>query len=188
MAVTRHLALWAACALSVTTTASAYEDTGRPGPDGIWKVCSPAWAFPQLDAGAASKGLLRDYVKPRATVADQARCKYQLSNEGNDVSTGLKWQLYTDSVVVMPPPTMETWVLEGSLEPFVHYVPVQRDWSDLEARLAWAEAHPAAAANISANARAHVLKTLGASAASERRVVMAVLRGYRQALACAQSA
>ena len=133
-------------------------------------------------------GLLRDYVKPRATVADQARCKYQLSNEGNDVSTGLKWQLYTDSVVVMPPPTMETWVLEGSLEPFVHYVPVQRDWSDLEARLAWAEAHPAAAANISANARAHVLKTLGASAASERRVVMAVLRGYRQALACAQSA
>ena len=71
---------------------------------------------------------------------------------------------------------------------FVHYVPVQRDWSDLEARLAWAEAHPAAAANISANARAHVLKTLGASAASERRVVMAVLRGYRQALACAQSA
>ena len=47
MTVTR--ALWAACALSVTTTASAYEDTGRPGPDGIWKVCSPAWAFPQLD-------------------------------------------------------------------------------------------------------------------------------------------
>ena len=146
--------------------------------------------FSQVSAGAgrAAGGLLRDYVKPRATVADQARCKYQLSNEGNDVSTGLKWQLYTDSVVVMPPPTMETWVLEGSLEPFVHYVPVQRDWSDLEARLAWAEAHPAAAANISANARAHVLKTLGASAASERRVVMAVLRGYRQALACAQPA
>ena len=53
MTVTRHLALWA-CALSVTTTASAYdlgakfEDT----PDGIWKVCSPAWAFPQLDDAA----------------------------------------------------------------------------------------------------------------------------------------
>ena len=35
---------------------------------------------------------------------------------------------------------------------------------------------------------AQTRKTLGASAASERRVVMAVLRGYRQALACAQSA
>ena len=36
--------------------------------------------------------------------------------------------------------------------------------------------------------RAHVLRVLGASVASERRVVMAVLRGYRQALACAQPA
>ena len=139
-------------------------------------------------AGAAAKGLLRDSVKPKATIADFGRCKYQLSNEGNDVATGLKWQLYTDSVVVMPPPTMETWALEGALEPFVHYVPVKRDWSDLEERLMWAEAHPAAAANISANARAHVLRVLGASVASERRVVMAVLRGYRQALACAQPA
>ena len=139
-------------------------------------------------AGAAAKGLLKDYVKPKATIADFGRCKYQLSNEGNDVATGLKWQLYTDSVVVMPPPTMETWALEGALEPFVHYVPVRRDWSDLEERLMWAEAHPAAAANISANARAHVLRVLGASVASERRVVMAVLRGYRQALACAQPA
>ena len=50
------------------------------------------------------------------------------------------------------------------------------------------DSHPAAAANISANARAHVLRVLGASVASERRVVMAVLRGYRQALACAQPA
>ena len=135
-----------------------------------------------------ARGVFSGDAARRPAAVAEARCKYQLSNEGNDVSPGLKWQLYTDSVVVMPPPTMETWVLEGSLEPFVHYVPVQRDWSDLEARLAWAEAHPAAAANISANARAHVLKTLGASAASERRVVMAVLRGYRQALACAQPA
>ena len=51
------------------------------------------------------------FVKPKATMADLGRCKYQLSNEGNDVATGLKWQLYTDSVVVMPPPTMETWAL-----------------------------------------------------------------------------
>ena len=55
MAVTRHLALWAACALSVTTTASAYVGLGakfEDTPDGIWKVCSPAWAFPQLDDAA----------------------------------------------------------------------------------------------------------------------------------------
>ena len=55
MAVTRHLALWAACALSVTTTASANEGLVakfQDAPGGIWKVCSPAWAFPQLDDAA----------------------------------------------------------------------------------------------------------------------------------------
>ena len=43
MTVTRHLALWAAC-VSVTT-AQHYDDTR----DGLWHVCSPAWAVPQLD-------------------------------------------------------------------------------------------------------------------------------------------
>ena len=59
-------------------------------------------------------------------------------------------------------------------------------FAPLAFKLFCAARHPAAAANISANARAHVLRVLGASVASERRVVMAVLRGYRQALACAQ--
>ena len=43
MTVTRRLALWAAC-VSVTT-AQHYDDTR----DGLWHVCSPAWAVPQLD-------------------------------------------------------------------------------------------------------------------------------------------
>ena len=43
MTVTRHLALWAAC-VSVAT-AQHYDDTR----DGLWHVCSPAWAVPQLD-------------------------------------------------------------------------------------------------------------------------------------------
>ena len=107
----RHLALWAIYTLS---KAQHYDDTR----DGLWHVCSPAWAVPQLDDDSLT--------------ADEA------------------WRV--------------------------------------EKYLAWAEAHPAAAANISANARAHVLRVLGASVASERRVVMAVLRGYRQALACAQPA
>ena len=43
MAVTRRLALWGAC-VSVAT-AQHYDDTR----DGLWHVCSPAWAVPQLD-------------------------------------------------------------------------------------------------------------------------------------------
>ena len=38
----RHLALWAIYTLS---KAQHYDDTR----DGLWHVCSPAWAVPQLD-------------------------------------------------------------------------------------------------------------------------------------------
>jgi len=122
------------------------------------------------------------YVKRRVPMDKMAKCKYVLSNEGNDVATGLKWQLFTDSLVLMPAPTKESWLLEGQLRPMVHYVPVRRDWSDLEARLTWCERNQAAAANISRRATAHVRRVLGASPPAERRVVAAVLHGFRQAL------
>ena len=41
------------------------------------------------------------------------RFKYVLSLEGNDVATDLKWRMAQNSVVVMPRPTKETWLMEG---------------------------------------------------------------------------
>ena len=65
--------------------------------------------------------------------------KYILSLEGNDVSTGLKWMLASNSVVFMPPPTALSFAMESKLVPYVHYVPVKRDGSDLLSQLEWAK-------------------------------------------------
>ena len=46
--------------------------------------------------------------------------KYLLALESNDVATQLKWLLTSVSVVVMPTPTTESWLMEGRLQPFVH--------------------------------------------------------------------
>mmetsp|Transcript_2031 Transcript_2031/g.5175 ORF Transcript_2031/g.5175 Transcript_2031/m.5175 type:complete len:323 (-) Transcript_2031:73-1041(-) len=92
------------------------------------------------------------WLKPLMTWQEMIRYKYMLSVEGNDVATGLKWQLYSNSVVFMPPPTKETWFLETNLKPYVHYVPIDPDLSNLEAQVDWAEAHPKECAWISANA------------------------------------
>eukprot|EP00316_Scyphosphaera_apsteinii_P006374 CAMPEP_0119310466 /NCGR_PEP_ID=MMETSP1333-20130426/19585_1 /TAXON_ID=418940 /ORGANISM="Scyphosphaera apsteinii, Strain RCC1455" /LENGTH=84 /DNA_ID=CAMNT_0007314655 /DNA_START=1 /DNA_END=252 /DNA_ORIENTATION=+ len=51
--------------------------------------------------------------------------RYLLSIEGNDVASNLKWALASNSVVVMPLPTRETWLMEGLLQPYVHFVPIQ---------------------------------------------------------------
>jgi hypothetical protein len=76
-----------------------------------------------------------EYVKPYLGWKEQLQFRYLISVEGNDVASGLKWQLGSNSVVIMPSPTIEIWTMESCLEPWVHYVPVKNDFSDLEDRI-----------------------------------------------------
>ena len=75
--------------------------------------------------------------KGRLSIKEQLKSKFIISLEGGDVGTGLKWMLYSNSVVLMPKPTMEGWYMEGLLEPWVHYVPLENDFSDLEEKYEW---------------------------------------------------
>ena len=65
-----------------------------------------------------------------------------LSVEGNDVATNTKWILASNSLLFMPVPTMESWLLESQLVAYTHYVPVKSDFTDLAKKVAWADAHP----------------------------------------------
>ena len=58
--------------------------------------------------------------------------------EGNDVSSGLKWMLLSNSVVIMSNPKYMSWALEVHLLPYVHYIPVLEDLSDLRQKIEWA--------------------------------------------------
>ena len=45
--------------------------------------------------------------------------------EGNDVSSGLKWAMISNSVVLMSPNiTYSSWMMEELLEPYIHYIPI----------------------------------------------------------------
>ncbi len=39
----------------------------------------------------------------------------------------LKWILYSRSILIMPPPSLTTFVMEERLEPYVHYIPLQEE-------------------------------------------------------------
>lgn len=68
--------------------------------------------------------------------------------EGNDVSSGLKWALFSNSVVLMPPPTFTSWAMEELLQPFVHYVPLNKELTDVESKMQWILNHDEAAQQI----------------------------------------
>ncbi|RAH98892.1 hypothetical protein DLJ53_24995 [Acuticoccus sediminis] len=119
---------------------------------------------------------LRTAVKETLSLEEHLGSRYLLSLEGHDVASGLKWMLASNSVVLMPRPRCESWACERHLEPFVHYVPVRPDLSDLEEAFAWCLDNDAACRRISANARAFMAPFLDAGA--ERALTEAVLEAY----------
>jgi hypothetical protein len=82
-----------------------------------------------------------NHLKEGMTIKDQISYKYLLSLEGWDVASSLKWLLYSSSVVFMAPPRKVSWAMEEFLEPYVHYVPLKADISDLQEQLEWARNH-----------------------------------------------
>jgi hypothetical protein len=61
--------------------------------------------------------------------------------EGNDVASGLKWALLSQSVVLMPPPRHTSWAMEELLEPWVHYIPLNMNATDVEEKMQWVVDH-----------------------------------------------
>lgn len=120
--------------------------------------------------------VLRTRLRPPLSLAEQLRSKLLLSLEGNDVATGLKWMLASNSVVLMPPPLCETWACEGELRPFEHYVPVSPDLSDLAAMRDWCLSHPAECEAIAHAGQAFIRQFLDAG--RERAICRAVVAGY----------
>lgn len=91
-------------------------------------------------------------LKKSMSLKEQLEYKYLLSLEGNDVASGLKWQLYSNSVVFMRKPRIVSWAMEDTLEPFVHYIPILDDFSDFEKQLEWANNNQDKCKIISENA------------------------------------
>lgn len=82
--------------------------------------------------------------------------KFIMSLEGIDVASNLKWVMSSNSIAVMPPPTCETWFMEGRLIPNYHYIAIRPDFSDLEERLRYYLAHPEEAETIIQHAHEYV--------------------------------
>lgn len=89
---------------------------------------------------------------PSMTIAQQLAYKFILCLEGNDVASNLKWVMSSGSAAVMPPPTCETWFMEGRLQANVHYIAIRPDFADLEERIAYYIAHPTETQAIIRNA------------------------------------
>ena len=77
----------------------------------------------------------------RMSASEQLKNKIIMIAEGNAGASGLGWALASNSVVVMPPPTMSSWRADELLVPWYHYIPVHQNWTNLEENVQWCFSH-----------------------------------------------
>jgi hypothetical protein len=121
-------------------------------------------------------------LRDRVTMNQIQQNKVIISMEGNDVASGLKWSLLSESVVVMPPPTRTSWAMEELLEPWIHYIPMNPDGSNAEERIKWVGENDEAAHRIAERGRLFIYDHLYHPDASrdEQKVKEEIARRYRQ--------
>ena len=102
--------------------------------------------------------------------------KFIISIEGNDVATNLKWLLLSNSVALMPLPTKVSWIMEDMLIPFVHFVPIEVDYSDLESKFEWCLNNLEKCEEISKNATKYMEQFLDDE--NEKYIATEVIKKY----------
>jgi len=110
---------------------------------------------PMCDLGQINRDKNLQWLKPKLTIDDHLDYKFILCLEGYDIASNLRWVMTSNSLAVMPEPTVDSWYMESRLKPDYHYVKIKADYSDLEKKLTYYIEHPQEAEQILANARAY---------------------------------
>jgi len=150
----------------------------------IKKYCNPESLEKKIDIGLSSlvqngkknERLYKDFLRSRKTIKEQLEYKYILSVEGNDVATNLKWILYSNSVLFMPKPCIESWIMESHLEPFIHYIPVTDNFSDIEEKMNWCNQNQKECLKIIQNSKDYIKLFLNEK--NENKIMKEVLKKY----------
>ena len=88
--------------------------------------------------------------KDRIEIEDMLKFKYHILIDGNDWASSLSWVLLNDCVAFMPEITYES-IFTINLVPWKHYVPIRRDFEDLEEKIKYMINNDNLAKQISAN-------------------------------------
>lgn len=113
---------------------------------------------PLCDLGQINRDKNLQWLKDKLTIDDHLDYKFILCLEGYDIASNLRWVMSSNSLAVMPEPTVNSWYMESTLIPDYHYVKIKADYSDLEERLTYYIEHPEAAEAIIQNAQAYAAR------------------------------
>lgn len=125
---------------------------------------------------------LNEYIKPRLTIKEQLNYMFIISVEGNDFATNLSWIMLSNSVPLMPVPYVETWKMEQKLIPYIHYVPLNNDFSDLDKKMEWCLNNLDICEEIAYMSKLYVLQFFDKN--KENNIIKEVINVYKNNVSC----
>jgi Glycosyl transferase family 90 len=145
------------------------KNTGDFSPTPRWNLCTLSLRVPEkVDARfyTADSPTLRQAVSragllsPFVSKAEHLQCKYLPDLDGHMCSSpGLLWKLLSDSLTLKQESDQVQWFHKAIL-PYVHYLPIANDMSDIVEKIVWAEMHEKEVLQMIENAQDFVSKHL----------------------------
>jgi len=103
-----------------------------------------------------------DIFKPWISQEDVMKYKYQISIDGHTCSyPGLQWKLLSKCTVFLQQTNDIMWFY-SQIQPWVHYIPVNEDLSDLVEKILWAQSHDEECRKIASNSHQFAKEQLSA--------------------------
>jgi len=99
-------------------------------------------------------------ITPKMNLQEQSHFKFILTLEGHVAAYRLSYEMSSGSVILLAESNWKMWFYHF-IKPYVHYVPVARDLSDLEEVIKWCLAHDEDCRLIAENALAFYQTYLG---------------------------
>jgi hypothetical protein len=97
---------------------------------------------------------------PYISLEDHANYKYLLDIRGNGYSGRFKLLMFLGRPIFYVERSDNEYFFYDDLKPFVHYIPVKSDLSDLEEKIEWAETNEKDCKNISKTAQEYAINNL----------------------------
>lgn len=88
----------------------------------------------RLEKILRQRGMYSDHL----SMADHLKYKYILAVDGNTWASSYFWQLFGNSLILKQASPFSEWY-HAALKAYTHYVPFNRDLSDLIERISWAK-------------------------------------------------
>lgn len=105
--------------------------------------------------------IILKHIKPKIEQNKLYQYKYIFCPEGYDVSAQLPWVLASNSIAICPPFQYESNVINpNELKPYVHYVPIKADYSNLKDVIQWCLTNDSKCKEINLEAKKYMNKFL----------------------------